>query len=72
MRYVHSAGASCEIIEDRGQAIKRAIDTAEGKTIILITGKGRETRQKYGREYIPCPSDVDYATRYLAEYDGRV
>lgn len=71
-QYVHSAGASCEIIEDRGQAIKRAIDTAEGKTIILITGKGRETRQKYGREYIPCPSDVDYATRYLAEYDGRV
>ena len=70
-QYVHSAGAACEIIEDRGQAIKRAIDTAEGKTIILITGKGRETRQKYGREYIPCTSDVDYTTEYLREYDSR-
>ena len=70
-RYVHSTGCVCEIVEDRGEAIKRAIDTAEGKTIILITGKGRETRQKYGREYIPCPSDVDYTVKYLREYDSR-
>jgi UDP-N-acetylmuramoyl-L-alanyl-D-glutamate--2,6-diaminopimelate ligase len=43
---------------------------AEGKTILLITGKGNETRQKYGTEYLDCPSDVEYTKKYLAEYDA--
>lgn len=38
-------------------------------TVILLTGKGAETRQKRGIEYIDCPSDVDYAKEYLHEYD---
>lgn len=37
--------------------------------MILLTGKGAETRQKRGIEYIDCPSDVDYAKEYLHEYD---
>ena len=59
------------IIEDRGEAIKTAIEDAEGKTLLLITGKGAETRQKYGSQYLPCPSDVDYVKQYLKEYDER-
>ena len=59
------------MIEDRGEAIKDAIETAEGKTLLLVTGKGAETRQKYGCEYLDCPSDVEYVQRYLAEYDSR-
>ena len=35
----------------------------------LITGKGAETRQKRGTEYIDTPSDVDYVHTYLREYD---
>ena len=54
-----------EMIEDRGEAIKKAIADCTGPTVILITGKGEETRQKYGREYIDCPSDAEYAQRYL-------
>lgn len=59
-----------EIIEDRGEAIKKSIMSAKPNTIILLTGKGNETRQKIGKKYIPCPSDVEYVKKYLAEYDN--
>ena len=59
------------MIEDRGEAIRTAIEKSEGKTLFLITGKGAETRQKYGSEYIDCPSDVEYVKKYLAQYDAK-
>lgn len=68
-QYVKAQDCPYEMIEDRGEAIKAAIDDAEDKTIILITGKGNETRQKYGCEYVDCPSDVNYVKKYLEEYD---
>ena len=40
------------MIEDRGEAIRTAIEESEDRTVILVTGKGNETRQKYGSEYI--------------------
>lgn len=70
-QYVEAQNCPYEMIEDRGEAIRDAIETAEGKTLILVTGKGAETRQKYGCEYLDCPSDVEYVQRYLAEYDSR-
>ena len=33
--------------------------------VVLITGKGRETRQKRGLSYITTPSDVDYVQELL-------
>lgn len=69
--YVEAQGCPYELIEDRGEAIRIAIERAEGKTLLLVTGKGGETRQKYGCEYIDCPSDVEYVKKYLAEYDER-
>ena len=59
------------MIEDRGEAIKTAIEEVTSNTVLLITGKGNETRQKYGSEYIDCPSDVEYTKRYLEEYNNR-
>ena len=38
-------------------------------SILLITGKGRETRQKRGREYVEVPTDVEYVQTFLQEYD---
>lgn len=70
-QYVEAQNCPYKMIEDRGEAIKDAIETAEGKTLLLVTGKGAETRQKYGCEYLDCPSDVEYVQRYLAEYDSR-
>ena len=69
-QYVEAQNCPYAMIEDRGEAIKAAIDEAEGKTILLITGKGNETRQKYGCEYLDCKSDVEYVKEYLAAYDA--
>lgn len=69
---VHVDGAhhaACRIQPDRGEAITEAILTAETDTVILITGKGRETRQKRGIEYIPCKSDVQFVEEALALYE---
>lgn len=70
-QYIEKEGCPYEMIEDRGEAIKEAIASIEKPSILLITGKGNETRQKYGSEYLDCPSDVEYVKKYLAEYDER-
>ena len=67
--YVKSAGGNYEIEPDRGEAIKKAIFTSDRDSVILITGKGNETRQKRGTEYVPCPTDVEYTKKYLKEFD---
>ncbi len=70
-QYVEAAG-NCpyEMIEDRGEAIRKAIFECTEPTILLITGKGDETRQKIGKEYIECTSDADYVKNFMAEYDA--
>lgn len=67
MSHIKEQGGNCVMIDDREEAIKRAINEADGDTVILITGKGRETRQKRGIEYIETPSDVEYVLRFLKE-----
>ncbi|MBR3640095.1 MAG: hypothetical protein IKN50_05765, partial [Clostridia bacterium] len=58
------------VTEDRGEAIRKAVfETGDEPCVILITGKGEETRQKRGTQYIDCPSDVEYTLKYLKEYD---
>lgn len=68
-QYVEAQNCPYTMIEDRGEAIKAAMDEVDEPTILLITGKGNETRQKYGSEYLDCISDVEYTKRYLEEYN---
>ena len=63
--HVRACGCPFEIIENRGEAIRRALCSADRNTVVLITGKGRETRQKRGLAYITTPSDVDYVQELL-------
>ncbi|MDR2610139.1 MAG: UDP-N-acetylmuramoyl-L-alanyl-D-glutamate--2,6-diaminopimelate ligase [Clostridiales Family XIII bacterium] len=65
--YVAAQGCPYEIIEDRREAIARALDLCRGNYVVLITGKGRETRQKRGIEYIDTPSDIDYVEAALGQ-----
>lgn len=67
--FVAAEGGKYEIETDRGEAIRKAIFHSEAPSLVLITGKGNETRQKRGTSYIPCFSDVDYTKRYLKDYD---
>ena len=67
----HVAAQNCEysIEPNRGEAIRQAILGCREPSVLLITGKGAETRQKRGREYVDTPSDVDYVQTFLREYD---
>lgn len=68
-RYVDAERCDFSILPDRGEAIRRAVMDSEEPSVLLITGKGAETRQKRGTAYIDCPSDVTYAREALREYD---
>jgi len=65
-KYVRAAGQEPRIIYDRREAIISAIENAPAEAVILITGKGRETRQKRGVEYIEVASDVAIVEAYIA------
>jgi UDP-N-acetylmuramyl-tripeptide synthetase len=60
-------GCPAKVILDREQAIRTAIASAKPKTVIVMTGKGRELYQKRGREYVPVPSDVQLVEKYLRQ-----
>ena len=63
--HVEAAGGRYEIITDRVEAIKRAIELMDDDTILFLPGKGRETRMKRDGQYIDTPSDVEVVERYL-------
>ena len=69
--HVAAQGCRYEIQPNRGEAIRQAVLSCDKPSVLLITGKGAETRQKRGLEYIDTPSDVDYAKAFLQEYDVR-
>ena len=68
--YIEQEHGSYEIIEDRGAAIHKAILENEN-VVVLITGKGNETRQKVGATFVPCLTDTEYALEALKEYDEK-
>ena len=69
--YIEATNTGCpyETFDNRGDAIRKAIFDCTEPTVILITGKGGETRQLIEREYIDCPSDSEFAKMYIKEYD---
>lgn len=69
--YVKKENGKYKIIEDRGEAIKKAI-LENPNSVVLITGKGNETRQKYGKKYLPCLTDTQYALEALEEYNSNI
>ena len=69
--YVRENNGEYKIIEDRGEAIKTAIKE-NPNSVILITGKGNETRQKYGNEYVACLTDTDYVFEAFKEYEDSI
>lgn len=66
--YITKEHGNYKIIEDRGEAIKEAI-LENPNSVVLITGKGNETRQKIGKKFVPCLTDTEYALNALKEYD---
>ena len=67
--HVEAEGCPFLIEPNRGEAIRQAVLGCDRPSVLLITGKGAETRQKRGLEYIDTPSDVDYSKAFLQEFD---
>lgn len=64
--YAHIQNKSkAEIEGNRALAVKKALQKFDEKTVILLLGKGRETRQKRGTEYVTIESDVEIVKKYL-------
>ena len=69
-KYVKEQGCPFEVIEDRGEAIKKAVADVTEPTLIIFAGTGHMTYQKYNGVCYPRPSDVDYTKACLEEYDA--
>lgn len=67
--YIEEQNCPYEIIEDRREAIRTAIEQADEKTVFLVTGKGNEKWIKYGNRHVEYESDVENVKEFLDEYD---
>ncbi len=71
--YVKKYTNNYEKIEDREEAIKKAIDYAkklDKKSILLVLGKGSDSTQKVLNGYVKYKSDVDQVKEYFKKYDN--
>ena len=74
-KYVKEYMTNYEKIEDREEAIKKAVEYAKSldkKSIILILGKGSDNTQKVLNGYAPYKSDVDQMKEYISEYNKNI
>lgn len=62
----------CEFIEDRKEAVQKAILGAQPGDVILLAAKGEEPYQKIRGQYIPYESDYKLAEQYVAIRDNGV
>ena len=58
-------GTANKVIVDRDEAIKEAITSAKPKTVIVLTGKGREEYMHRGNDYVPFTPETTQVERLL-------
>lgn len=71
-KYVEKYTKNYEIIEDRSEAIKKAVEkvlSSDEKYIILLLGKGNEIKQKVGSDYVPYFGDSQNIKKCIEEYE---
>lgn len=64
--YLKPYNTPYEIIEDRAQAVEKAITTARPGDVIVLAAKGEEVYQKVRGEYVYYESDLAIAKRLLS------
>ena len=57
--YIEAEGGKYEIFPDREDAVRRAVELADEKTILLLLGKGDEAFIKRGLKSIPARTDAE-------------
>ncbi len=63
--YVKPYGTPYEIIEDRAEAVEKAIMSAKKGDVVILAAKGEEVYQKVQGKYEPYESDIAIAKRCL-------
>jgi len=67
-QYIQSTGhRPGQIVLDRTEAIHQAITNSPDDGLVLVIGKGAETRQIRGQIHVPILSDIEVVRRYAAE-----
>ena len=69
--HVEAQGCPYRIELNRGEAIRQAILGCEEPAVVVIAGKGPETHQKRGLEFVDTPPDAKYAEAFLREYNAK-
>ena len=69
--HVEAQGCPYRIELNRGEAIRQAVLGCEEPTVVVIAGKGPETHQKRGLEFVDTPPDSRFAEAFLREYNAR-
>lgn len=61
-------GSAYEVVCDREQAIRRAVEAAgSGPAVLALLGKGHEAAQHRGDEYVPTKSDLQIIKEIFLE-----
>lgn len=74
-KYVKQFTTEFEIIEQRAEAVKKAVEKvleSNDKYIILLLGKGNETTQKVGPGYEKYLGDGEVIQKYIEKYEKDV
>ena len=70
--YVEMTGCSCTCIEDRNEAVRKAISMAANsrqRTLVLLLGRGSEKFQQIGGKSLACETDAQMIKEAISEYD---
>ena len=63
--HVKEAGGKCEIVPDRVDAIKKAIDIMDEDSILFVAGRGTDSGMKRDGGIVEYPADSDIVEEYL-------
>ena len=66
-------GVPYEVICDREEAVRRAVELAyegEGPAIVCLLAKGDETRQHVGDDFVPCRTDGEIFLEAIEKYES--
>lgn len=58
-----------EIVEDRAEAIQKAMSHIDGPTVVAVVGKGAETNQRVGNGYVDYEGDTFHVIKSLERYN---
>ena len=67
IKYIEKYHSNYEVIEDRKEAISKALKDATSNDVIAILGKGDENYQIVGNKWLPYETDIEVVKKELSK-----